>query len=193
MWRFPCYQGLHERNICLKLVSSFILSSQITSWPARVSRPSWQTSNHIPTWCGFTQRELTIQEPHCLGRGKHSPGSTQRRAGGPRYDKAICGEEMGAKERLNGLCTVESCRKEEMKMMRSGLILEICSPPGAMVMYQPGYCQGRCPCPWSYSSQFLCWCPWLLCHGYQVPCWFQWSHPPPGAMLLLGPCRFVWP
>lgn len=82
---------------------------------------------------------------------------------------------MGEKEKLNGLCTMERGRKEEMKRVRSGLMLEACLPPKAMVkllrirlngevcssprvmvMSGPGWCQGPCLGPWSHSSQGLC-------------------------------------
>lgn len=40
---------------------------------------------------------------------------------------------MGKKVKQNGLCTMERDRKEEMKMVRGRLMLEVCMPPEAMV------------------------------------------------------------
>lgn len=59
------------------------------------------------------------------------PGALQHRAGGPYYDEQICGRDMGAKAKQQSSCSVERDREGEMKMGRSGLILETCLP-GAM-------------------------------------------------------------
>lgn len=56
------------------------------------------------------------------------PGALQHRAGETYYDEQICGGEMGEKEKQHSVCSVERGREEEMKMGRSGLILEACLP-----------------------------------------------------------------
>lgn len=58
---------------------------------------------------------------------------------GSRYEEQICGGTMGEKAKQSGSCGVERHRKEEMKAVRSRLLLGACLPPGVMVMYDLGY------------------------------------------------------
>ena len=44
------------------------------------------------------------------------PSALQSWVGGPHYDKQICSGEMGENKKQNDLCTVERCRKDEIKM-----------------------------------------------------------------------------
>lgn len=53
--------------------------------------------------------------------------------GGPYYNKEICGEETGEKEKENGPCSLERCRKKKMKTVTSGQMLEACLMPATLV------------------------------------------------------------
>lgn len=98
---------------------------------------------------------------HALEVSMGPPSALESWAGEPHYDKQICSGEMGENEKQNNSCTVERCRKEEIKMarnrqmfeaclppgtivkvVRSRLMGDVCLPPGATVIFRPGCCQG---------------------------------------------------
>lgn len=71
---------------------------------------------------------------------------------GSHDDEQICGGKMGEKEKQSGSCAVERRRNEEIKAVKSRLMLGAYMPTGVIVMSGLGYCYVPCLGPWSYSN-----------------------------------------